>query len=421
MYYLRHGDYHMAKTLKQEDWDHKTYEIMELFTPSAPIDENELFAGRAHEISQIIEATLQRGQHAIIYGEKGVGKTSLARTFSVRLIRPTKTLSSVVINCDPADTFSSVWRKVYADLAEQDGGANLANASPLVLSPDHVRRDLSNFELTTTPIIILDEFDKLEDSAIKGLIANTIKSLSDYSIPATIVLVGVAKSVNELFAEHASIGRALTQIPMPRMKPGELAQIIDKRLPRVGMSISPIAKAQIIALSRGLPHYTHLLGQHAARRAIAATTLTIEEKHVDEAESDCLDRAHHSIREQYHRATQSPRSGNIYKEVLLACALAEPDELGFFPAKALEPPLSVIMDKPYKVNMYGQHLKILCQPERGKILEVDGSSRRFIYRFDEPLMQPYVVLRGLSEGLITKETLRRIMPNYLQPRLSSEF
>ena len=191
-------------------------------------------------------------------------------------------------------------------------------------------RTSSRFELTTTPIIILDEFDKLRDENAKSLLANTIKSLSDYSVSATLVLVGVAKSVKELLRDHQSLGRALIQIPMSRMKANELSEIIDKRLPRVGMTISPLAKAQIIALSSGLPHYTHLLGQHAARIAIEGLTLHIDVIHVDEAERACLERAHHSIREQYHRATQSPRSGNIYKEVLLACALAEPDELSDF-------------------------------------------------------------------------------------------
>lgn len=341
------------KQLTKEDWDHKVFEIMELFTPGTPIDEGDLFAGRAHE----------RGQHAIV---------------------------------------TSLWKKVYSDLAS--GMIKLGETAPANITPDDVRRTL----------------DKLVDPTAKALLANTIKSLSDYGVHATLILVGVAKSVTELLREHESIGRALIQIPMPRMKPAELAEIIDKRLPRVGMTITPLAKAQIVALSRGLPFYTHLLGQHAARQAVEEQVLRIDEAHVDKAEATCLEKAHHTIREQYHRATQSPRSGNIYKQVLLACALAEPDELGFFPAKALEVPLTAIMGRPYNVTMYGQHLKILNQTERGRILEVDGSPRRFIYRFEEPLMQPYVVMRGLAEGLITKETLGKLMPNYLQPRLSNE-
>jgi Cdc6-like AAA superfamily ATPase len=388
---------------------------MELFSPGAPIDENELFAGRADQINRLVEAVLQRGQHAIVFGERGVGKTSLARTFSVRLVRPTKTLSSVVVNCDPSDTYTSLWKKVFLDLSYESRGVGDAFQSEI--TPDDVRRVLAGFDLTTTPVIVLDEFDKLEDQKAKGLIANTIKSLSDYSVPATLILVGVANSVGDLLTEHQSIARALVQVRMPRMKPSELQEIVDKRLGKVGMNATKPAIAQIIALSRGLPHYTHLLGQYAARRAIDERTRTVDVHHVDGAEKDCLDRVDQSIREQYHRATHSPRGGNIYREVILGCALAEGDDLGFFPAKAVEAPLSIIMKRPYDVAMFGQHLKKLCEADRAEILEQTGSARRFRYRFAEPLMQPYAILRGLSDGLIDKPTLEELMPSAIQPRL----
>ncbi len=409
----------MATNPESDNWQIKRFEALELFSPGAPIDENELFAGRSDQINQLIEAVLQRGQHAIVFGERGVGKTSLARTFSVRLVRPTKSLSSVVVNCDPSDTYTSLWRKVFLDLS--DGGRGVVDSFPTEIAPDHVRRVLAGFELTTTPVIVLDEFDKLEDQRARGLIANTIKTLSDYSVPATLILVGVANSVGDLLSEHQSIARALLQVRMPRMNPVELQEIIDKRLSKLGMSITRPGVAQITALSRGLPHYTHLLGQYAARRAIDGRTLVVDVPHVDGAEKDCLDRVDQSIREQYHRATHSPRGGNIYREVILGCALAEADDLGFFPAKAVEEPLSIIMKKPYDVAMFGLHLKKLCEADRAELLEQTGSPRRFRYRFAEPLMQPYVILRGLSDGLIDKPTLERLMPSPVQPRLSGGF
>ena len=49
------------------------------FTPGAPIDSRDLFAGRTRQIDKAINTIFQRGQHAIIFGERGVGKTSLAK------------------------------------------------------------------------------------------------------------------------------------------------------------------------------------------------------------------------------------------------------------------------------------------------------------------------------------------------------
>lgn len=338
----------------------------------------------------------------------------------MRLVRPYKSLSSVIVNCDPTDTFTTLWRKVFVDLI-QDGRSLSDLYANREIGPDDVRRALSTFDLTTTPIVILDEFDKLSNPNDRTLIANTIKALSDYSVHTTLILVGVSSSVDGLIKEHESIVRALIQIQMPRMDASEIQEIVEKRLSKVGMRISRAALLQLTSLSRGLPHYAHLLGLESAKRAIGMRKLLVDDTHMSYAEKECLSGVDQTIRAQYHKATQSPRGGNIYREVLLGCALAEPDELGFFPAKAVEAPLSIIMGKHYDVPKFGQHLKKLCEPDRGCILEVMGSARRFRYRFVEPIMQPYIILRGQADGLIDKERVEGLTPSVLQPRLSNEF
>ena len=50
----------------------------EVFTPSAPIDRLRLFAGRDQQRLAVLDAILQRGRHAVLFGERGVGKTSCA-------------------------------------------------------------------------------------------------------------------------------------------------------------------------------------------------------------------------------------------------------------------------------------------------------------------------------------------------------
>ncbi|HEV2100325.1 MAG TPA: hypothetical protein VGR45_15575, partial [Stellaceae bacterium] len=110
-------------------------------------------------------------------------------------------------------------------------------------------------------------------------------------------------------------------------------------------------------LSRGLPRYTHLFGQRAARKALENHTLVIESSHVEAAMPDCIEDVDQTVREQYHVATISPRAGNIYKEVLLAAALAAVDDLGYFAPVALERALTTILGRTAKVSLFGQHLK----------------------------------------------------------------
>src|SRR6267142_2419342 len=316
------------KPTTDEYWRYLSYDVIESFSPGAPIDDLNLLAGRIHQISELVDVVVQRGHHAILYGERGIGKSSLANTFSVRLITPTRTRSSVPIQCDPSDNFSAIWRKVFRRLSFEDG-ENVATRYPGPVSPDDVVIELEKFDLTTVPIIVLDEFDKVKDDDAKMLMANTIKSLSDRSIRATIIVVGVADSVNELLLGHESIGRCLRQIPMPRVSRGELRQIIKDRLPKHGMTIADDALDHIVSLSRGLPYYTHLFGQQAARRALELHNLHVTMQHLDMAMPNCISQMGQTLGKQYHEATSSPRKDHIYKEVLLAAALAQVDDLGY--------------------------------------------------------------------------------------------
>jgi ABC-type transport system involved in cytochrome bd biosynthesis fused ATPase/permease subunit len=48
------------------------------FTPHAPVNEPAVFRGRLPQIRSSIDAITTPGLHVVLYGERGVGKTSLA-------------------------------------------------------------------------------------------------------------------------------------------------------------------------------------------------------------------------------------------------------------------------------------------------------------------------------------------------------
>jgi hypothetical protein len=63
------------------------------------------------------------------------------------------------------------------------------------------------------------------------------------------------------------------------------------------------------------------------------------------------------------------------------------------------------MKKPYDIPAFSRHLKDFCEKKRGAILQKSGTARRYRFRFVNPLMQPYVVMHGLSAGLIDATAL----------------
>src|SRR4051812_39785957 len=91
--------------------------VAQVFTPGAPIDSYSLFAGRDPQVMDVVNATGQRGQHVMLYGERGVGKTSLANVLAEIFQQiELPDLSSVKINCNTTDSFGSIWSKVFREL-----------------------------------------------------------------------------------------------------------------------------------------------------------------------------------------------------------------------------------------------------------------------------------------------------------------
>jgi len=389
------------------------YNVGQLFTPATPINEKELFAGRLKQVHRVIDAVSQRGQHAIVFGERGVGKTSLANVMAGFLQGVAQTIIAPRVACDTSDTFQTLWRRVFEKI-EFDAEVtsmglkpevttetvSLAESLPEQITPDLVRAVLAEIAHRGVVILIIDEFDRLKGTDDTRLFADTIKTLSDYAVQATVVLVGVADAVEDLIEGHESVLRNLVQIPVPRMSEEELRRIITDRLPKLGMTIAEDALAKICALSRGLPHYAHLIGQHAAWRAIEDGQVEIAEFQVGAAMKNAIKNSQHTVRSAYHRATMSPRRKNLYAQVLLACALAPCDEFGYFAAADVRAPLSAIMNKDYEIAAFARHLKTFCGEAKGAILQEIGDKYHRRYRFRNPLMQPYIIIRGIADGVI---------------------
>src|SRR5687768_7414644 len=109
-----------ANTLDEADAQALDIQVSRVFRPAAPVDEADLFAGRKDQLRQVIDGVNQPGQHILIFGERGVGKTSLANILATRVVSNSPHVGVVAprINCDTGDDFSSIWKKVFSNIQE---------------------------------------------------------------------------------------------------------------------------------------------------------------------------------------------------------------------------------------------------------------------------------------------------------------
>jgi len=249
---------------RQPNFSTLIFEAGRVFTPGSPLNERELFAGRSDQVDQIINAISQKGYHAVLYGDRGVGKTSLSNVLVEFLNDIGKDMFLMPrANCDASDNFKSLWSKVLRDISltrSRSGMGFTAEAIstsqsvvemfPENVTPDDVRRSLDLLSKNNSMVVIFDEFDRLTNKMTTVMMADTIKSLSDHGVDATIMLIGVADSVDALIGEHQSVERALVQVRLPRMSQAEVQQIVIKGTAKLGLVVSNEALSAMWIYSR---------------------------------------------------------------------------------------------------------------------------------------------------------------------------
>ncbi|MEM9821433.1 MAG: ATP-binding protein [Bacteroidota bacterium] len=385
----------------------KITEVGRIYTPAYPIEIKDLFSGRKQQLQRAISFIPQKGYHLMVYGDRGVGKTSFANV----LMRFFETSDRQVtrVSCSSKDTYDGLWRSVFAQFmvdksrlkhsigfngGQKKGESKVNLSSQAGKAPLTTAKVLSLLAHLQAPIIVLDEFDRLDTSNFdKGLFTDTIKAISDTMPHTKVVIVGVSEDISNLIVEHESIERNLGQIHIPVMSAEEVIQIVQKGEAPLGLEFAESVVNKIVELSSGYPHFTHALCYHSCNTAILNESTTIDEPLLHFGIHQTLDNAHESLSNAYRVATLATKQ-NIFSEVLYAASLAPVDEYGYFQAKDLEPILSCLLNRSVKTNNFTFHLGKFSTEERGQILKMTGTKNRQRYKFKNPLMRSYIKLKN---------------------------
>ncbi|HXZ67324.1 MAG TPA: hypothetical protein VEH07_01920, partial [Alphaproteobacteria bacterium] len=85
--------------------------------------------------------------------------------------------------------------------------------------------------------------------------------------------------------------------------------------------------------------------------------------------------------------------------------LAKTDDRGFFSPNAVVTPLTAILKKHVSIANFQNHLKEFISADRGTMLIRRGKERAYRFRFSDPMMQPYIIMKGIEDGLIRATAL----------------
>ena len=109
------------------------------------------------------------------------------------------------------------------------------------------------------PVVVIDEFDQLNDPAEQSKFANFAKSVADDRINIKLIFCGIGESVDQLFSAHQSAPRYFHTVKLDRLPWEARFEILDYAAKELGLSIDDTTKYRVAQISDGFPHYIHLL------------------------------------------------------------------------------------------------------------------------------------------------------------------
>jgi Cdc6-like AAA superfamily ATPase len=410
---------------------------MNAFQPATELDDPERFAGRARQVRELADSLRATGSTPLIYGDRGLGKSSLALqvrriamgdlellalldaerlglppgreflTFYVTCTDATRTfpdlLQSLVNSAESVDNVSwtrdqraselvdrTTRRKLTLKIVELESTRRYQTESQRLsyqeLNLEEKLRQLTELLSITydQPVLfIIDELDRMADT--RGL-ASFLKAASSESLK--FILVGIASHVSDLLSDHQSLERRLVPVRVPLMTGAELGQIVVKAqeyLNHQGVPIrfTPDAVLALARVAAGFPWFVHVLGQQCLIDADDRGADEITEAEVGWATSEILrNRFAQQFADMYQMAV---RDSSVREMTLRAFAKwTDPD----IPTGEVYRVLRRL-----GVNGASTYRGHLCQSEYGSILFVPVLQKRGLVRFRNEMFKAYVRLR----------------------------
>ncbi|MBV8970709.1 MAG: ATP-binding protein [Sphingomonadaceae bacterium] len=353
---------------------------------SQPVISRDRFAGRHDALAQLIAAIEQQRLHVVIYGERGIGKTSLVHVFA-ETAREARYLV-LYGSCGTDGRFDEIFRAFAAKIPMLYHRSVLPTTAVVeqalhfdtMLPEGHFgpreASDLLSDVVGTRVILILDEYDRIADTNFRRDVAELIKNLSDRAARVQLILTGVASNLDELIGFAPSIRRNIVGLPMRPLKTEEIGEILHLGESAAGLSFTGDAIATVGSLAGGSPYLVRLLGHRAAMAALDQRRTVIDVAQVKNA----VERVLTDWNATLPRRVQALLAGNEAREhwsLLVAAAEAGTYSDGWFVAAdvAAELPAGT---SPASIEV---ELQRLAGPH--SLLEVERRSdeARFRYRF----------------------------------------
>lgn len=381
------------------------------------MDEIGHFFGREDEAARLVSVINSPGQHILVYGDRGVGKTSLAKTTCKVLLQGLQQGYFFEKSCDSNDTFASIFEAplesvgidfsfVESTKTHNEGGdagvsvsfvkANVSSkretktTSSTIIKPDSPSWVASQLK-DISGVFLIDEADSIQSNEDKKKIAELIKLLSDCNSPFKLVVVGIAKTGEELTAGHPSVERCLKEVLLQRMCNDDLKKIVLNGMRNLNLIPDDYVVNKIVDISAGYPHFTHLVCLKCGEHAISNNERHVNKETLKVGLSEAVKDSEGALQRMFESTLRALNKPKEYKLLLLTAAYCKTPE--FRSAELREK-----INKKFNVELDSQSLsRRLTLLTKGSNTTILYKPARGCFQFTDPRMPSFLKMALNSE------------------------
>jgi len=386
--------------------------LRSVFTPSQPITDRRAFAGRASILTSLIQALEDFRLHIVLYGERGLGKTSVLHVLS-QAARDARYLM-IYMPCGAGSNFDEVFRAIASSIpllyhggvdptsSRSEVGQTLADLLPAGSLSPRTASDLLAKVVGTRVIVVLDEFDRCESKEFRLSIAELLKNLSDRSVRVQLVIAGVAANLTELIDYIPSIQRNIYALQLPRMNAAEVRELVKNGETITGLRFDDAAVTGLVSVSNGFPYFASLLSHYASLKAL-------EDSRVVVTRGDLLAALRSAVTDSENRVSKTARL-----QIEAIVAEGQLQLLGMLAGAAqmsggqfeLNEVRSLLPESAARVERLIDTLS-----KRQTVIELSEDAPTPSYRFLDEGSVPYIWLLAAEARLRDVATLRPVNPS----------
>ena len=396
-----------------------------------PVRTPQQLKGRDRKLEEIERALSMPGRSVFVYGDRGVGKTSLAQTAA--FIAQGQLYDPIVVGCQEGQDFGSLVgtaiKRMYAtrqeipntelsfkiklpfiDLSAKTKieSGEIPSFSSLNDAIDAVKFVSAHYP--NPPIVIFDEFNELKDTETKKNFADFVKQISDQNVRIKIIFCGVGRSMEELLGLHASSGRSIKPVELERLDDSALWSIVEDATKIVGIRVDRETILRISLLSDGFPYFVHLVAEYMFWSVYEDEAIR-DSVTVEDFGYGVLEATKHAdavLREGYDKATKKYRATIDYENIIWAFAdqptlTQQSNRVYETSYKNIVKLRNIIRERkgektldPISKQVFDRRLARLKDPAHGSILRWQKAGW---YGFDENMMRGYARLRAREHGI----------------------